>query len=52
MTKKVWYAPNKFESYGEEEIIAVENCLRDGWLAYGAAVSLLLLFVFVLCVVI
>ena len=33
MTKKVWYAPNKFESYGEEEIEAVNNCLRDGWLA-------------------
>jgi CDP-6-deoxy-D-xylo-4-hexulose-3-dehydrase len=32
-TKKVWYAPNKFESYGEEEIKAVVECLRDGWLA-------------------
>ena len=32
-SKKVWYAPNKFESYGEEEIKAVEQCLRDGWLA-------------------
>jgi CDP-6-deoxy-D-xylo-4-hexulose-3-dehydrase len=31
--KKIWYAPNKFESYGEEEIQAVVNCLRDGWLA-------------------
>ena len=31
--KKVWYAPNRFESYGEEEIKAVEACLRDGWLA-------------------
>jgi len=31
--KKIWYAPNKFESYGEEEIKAVEECLRDGWLA-------------------
>ena len=31
--KKIWYAPNKFESYGEEEIQAVANCLRDGWLA-------------------
>ena len=30
---RVWYAPNKFESYGEEEIKAVEECLRDGWLA-------------------
>ena len=33
MRKKVWYAPNKFESYGEEEIKAVEKALRDGWLA-------------------
>ena len=33
MPRKVWYAPNKFESYGEEEIKAVEECLRDGWLA-------------------
>jgi CDP-6-deoxy-D-xylo-4-hexulose-3-dehydrase len=31
--KKIWYAPNGFESYGEEEIKAVETCLRDGWLA-------------------
>jgi CDP-6-deoxy-D-xylo-4-hexulose-3-dehydrase len=31
--KKIWYAPNGFESYGEEEIQAVEQCLRDGWLA-------------------
>ena len=31
--KKIWYAPNKFESYGEREIKAVEDCLRDGWLA-------------------
>jgi len=33
MRKKVWYAPNKFESYGEDEIKAVEECLRDGWIA-------------------
>ena len=33
MSKKVWYAPNRFESYGDEEIMAVERCLRDGWLA-------------------
>jgi len=33
MPQKVWYAPNKFESYGEEEIKAVEACLRAGWLA-------------------
>jgi CDP-4-dehydro-6-deoxyglucose reductase, E1 len=31
--KKVWYAPNKFEAYGEEEISAVNECLKDGWLA-------------------
>jgi len=31
--KKIWYAPNKFEAYGEEEIKAVEACLREGWLA-------------------
>ena len=31
--KKIWYAPNKFEAYGEEEIKAVEKCLRDGWIA-------------------
>ena len=31
--KKVWYAPNKFESYGEQEIQAVVDCLRSGWLA-------------------
>lgn len=30
--KKVWYAPYKFESYGEEEIKAVEKALRSGWL--------------------
>ena len=32
-SKKVWYVPNKLEAYGEEEIKAVEQCLRDGWLA-------------------
>jgi CDP-6-deoxy-D-xylo-4-hexulose-3-dehydrase len=31
--KKVWYAPYKFEAYGEEEIKAVEEALRYGWLA-------------------
>ena len=31
--KKVWYAPNKFESYGQAEIDAVTECLKDGWLA-------------------
>lgn len=32
---KHWYAPNKFEAYGEEEIKAVADCLRDGFLAPG-----------------
>ena len=32
MRKKVWYAPHKFESYGEEEIEAVNKALKDGWL--------------------
>lgn len=31
--KKIWYAPNKFEAYGQEEINAVNECLKDGWLA-------------------
>lgn len=33
MNKKIWYAPNGFEAYGEDEISAVNNCLREGWLA-------------------
>jgi len=33
--RKIWYAPNKFQAYGEEEITAVVECLRDGWLAPG-----------------
>jgi len=32
---KVWYAPYKFQAYGEEEIAEVNQCLRDGWLAPG-----------------
>ena len=32
MKRKIWYAPYKFESYGEEEIKAVERSLRSGWL--------------------
>lgn len=31
--KKIWYAPNKFEAYNDEEIEAVAACLKDGWLA-------------------
>ncbi len=33
MSKKIWYTPNKFEAYGQEEINAVVECLNDGWLA-------------------
>ena len=32
LKKKIFYAPYEFESYGEEEIKAVEDSLRDGWL--------------------
>jgi len=31
--KKVWYAPNKKEAYGDAEIQAVVDCLNDGWLS-------------------
>jgi len=31
--KKIWYAPNMFDSYGNEEIDAVVSTLKDGWLA-------------------
>ncbi len=31
--KKIWYAPNKKEAYGDAEIQAVVDCLNDGWLA-------------------
>ena len=33
MQKKIWYAPNKKEAYGDLEIQAVIDCLNDGWLA-------------------
>jgi CDP-4-dehydro-6-deoxyglucose reductase, E1 len=33
MSKKIWYAPNKKEAYGDKEIKAVIECLNDGWLA-------------------
>jgi len=32
---KVWYAPNMFQAYGNEEIEEVTQCLKDGWLAPG-----------------
>ncbi len=31
----VWYAPSRFDSYGEEEIRAVTESLRAGWLTAG-----------------
>ena len=31
--KKIWYAPNKKQAYGDDEIKAVVDCLNDGWLA-------------------
>jgi len=33
MDKKIWYAPNQKEAYGDAEIQAVVDCLNDGWLA-------------------
>jgi len=30
--KKVWYAPNKKEAYGQAEIDAVVKSLEAGWL--------------------
>ena len=33
MSKKIWYAPNQFEAYGDDEIAKVNECLRAGWLA-------------------
>ena len=38
--KTIWYAPNKFEAYGQEEIDAVTECLKDGWLAPGPRTAL------------
>lgn len=31
--KKIYYAPNKKEAYGQQEIEAVVKCLEEGWLA-------------------
>ena len=31
--KKIWYAPNKKEAYGDREVQSVVECLNDGWLA-------------------
>ena len=37
---KHWYAPNKFEAYGDDEIDAVVDCLKDGFLAPGPRTEL------------
>jgi len=31
--KKIWYAPNRFEAYGDHEKNKVNECLDKGWLA-------------------
>jgi len=31
--KKIWYAPNRLEAYGDDEIDAVVSCLKNGWIA-------------------
>lgn len=33
MRKKIWYAPNQKEAYGDKEIEAVNDCLNKGWLS-------------------
>jgi CDP-6-deoxy-D-xylo-4-hexulose-3-dehydrase len=35
MNDKIWYAPNKFDAYDEEEINEVNECLKKGWLTPG-----------------
>lgn len=34
-TSKIWYAPHEFQSYGDEEIQAVVECLKKGRVAPG-----------------
>jgi len=34
-TDWVWYAPNKHDAFGDEEIKAVTNTLTEGWLTVG-----------------
>ena len=31
--EKIWYSPNRFDSYNNDEIEAVTKCLKEGWLA-------------------
>eukprot|EP00450_Noctiluca_scintillans_P019378 CAMPEP_0194517378 /NCGR_PEP_ID=MMETSP0253-20130528/50521_1 /TAXON_ID=2966 /ORGANISM="Noctiluca scintillans" /LENGTH=424 /DNA_ID=CAMNT_0039361331 /DNA_START=48 /DNA_END=1322 /DNA_ORIENTATION=- len=33
--KKIWYAPHQHQAFGDEEINAVVDCLKKGWLAPG-----------------
>jgi CDP-6-deoxy-D-xylo-4-hexulose-3-dehydrase len=40
MSKKIWYAPNGLESYGDEEINAVNKCLREAWIAGNGKYSI------------
>ena len=40
VTRKVFYAPNGFEAYGDAEIQAVVECLKGGWLAGNGRFSL------------
>lgn len=37
--EKVWYAPHKFQSYGDEETAAVQKCLSEGWISPGPLTS-------------
>lgn len=37
--KKIWYAPYKFEAYGQEEIDAVVKSLKSGWLGGQGPIS-------------
>src|SRR6185437_100906 len=34
-TDWVWYAPNKHDAFGKEEIAAATKALEDGWLTVG-----------------
>ena len=30
MSKKIWYSPNKFDTYGQEEIMCMVTTREDG----------------------
>ena len=40
MRKKIWYAPNQKEAYGDREIAAVNDCLNRGWLSGFGPISI------------